>query len=117
MTVFKMNLIIALVGITLLSQCRFSEINAASKVRSLGTSIRRKLLLLLILREKCQQWRDQGVNPLPRYCFLVRRPNAGRAMSTSRVNGFYNQYTRRVSGAERRRALGRARQRLAMRRN
>ncbi|XP_076444276.1 uncharacterized protein LOC143282500 [Babylonia areolata] len=67
--------------------------------------------ILLILREKCQQWRDLGVQPLPSYCYVLRSGAVGGSSlpRASVVNQFYSQYKKEVSPTERLLALQRAR--------
>ncbi|PVD37802.1 hypothetical protein C0Q70_00404 [Pomacea canaliculata] len=55
-------------------------------------------ILLLLLQQKCQEWLQKGVTPLPSFCVDV----GGRAEITAvQLDGYYQQYAAAVSPEER----------------
>ncbi|KAL8572179.1 hypothetical protein ACOMHN_049355 [Nucella lapillus] len=61
--------------------------------------------IMLILRQKCQEWKDQGVANLPSYCYIFL---ANNNLSANQLDRFYDEYANQVSAAERFQDLQRA---------
>ncbi|KAK7089103.1 uncharacterized protein [Littorina saxatilis] len=53
-------------------------------------------LILIILTEKCRRLREQGVSPLPSYCWIL-----GNASSVQSLNRGYDHYEESVPNTER----------------
>ncbi|KAK7503594.1 hypothetical protein BaRGS_00005133 [Batillaria attramentaria] len=72
-------------------------------------------LILIILREKCKQWQQNGVSPLPYYCWELlglKMNNRGQGRpSPQRLNSFYDSYASTVSADDRLRDYSAARDR------